>query len=110
MRPYFFGFRAAYIAYFFGGVSLVNAVPHFVNGVSGRSSGNSVCLSAWQGTAFADGQRPMGNTQSNHRISACVPRRRVSHPHIPDVLVLGAGGLLMAVMLSRMFERLYGGK
>jgi hypothetical protein len=25
------------IAYFFGGAFLVNAIPHFVNGVSGRS-------------------------------------------------------------------------
>jgi hypothetical protein len=26
----------AYVAYFFGGAFLVNAVPHFTNGVSGR--------------------------------------------------------------------------
>ena len=26
-----------YIAYFFGGAFLVNSVPHFTNGVSGRS-------------------------------------------------------------------------
>jgi hypothetical protein len=26
----------AYVAYFFGGVFLVNAVPHFVSGVCGR--------------------------------------------------------------------------
>lgn len=31
MRWYFF------VSYFFGGAFLVNAVPHFVNGVSGRS-------------------------------------------------------------------------
>ena len=31
MRWYF------YVAYFFGGAFLVNAVPHFVSGVSGRS-------------------------------------------------------------------------
>jgi hypothetical protein len=30
MHWYFF------VAYFFGGAFLVNAVPHFVNGVSGR--------------------------------------------------------------------------
>jgi hypothetical protein len=30
--------------------------------------------------------------------------------HIPDVLVMGVGGLLMAVMLSRAFGRLYGGQ
>jgi hypothetical protein len=29
---------------------------------------------------------------------------------IPDVLALGAGGLLMAVMLSRAFGCLYGGQ
>src|SRR5579872_1439762 len=26
-----------YLAYFFGGAFLVNAVPHFVNGISGRA-------------------------------------------------------------------------
>ena len=31
MRWYFF------VAYFFGGAFLVNAIPHFVIGVSGRS-------------------------------------------------------------------------
>jgi hypothetical protein len=29
---------------------------------------------------------------------------------IPDVLILGAGGLLMALMLSRAFGRIYGGQ
>ena len=33
-----------------------------------------------------------------------MPRRRVPHPSgIPDVLVFGVGGLLMAVMLSELF-------
>jgi hypothetical protein len=72
------------VAYFFGGAFLVNAVPHFVNGVSGRR-----CP-----TPFAS---PPGKGES-------------SPTDIPDVLVLGAGGLLMAVMLARAFGRLYGGQ
>lgn len=98
------------VVYFFAGAFLVNAVPHFVNGVSGRSFP----------TPFAS---PPGRGQSSPMVNvlwgtlnalvgyflAC----RVGQFHVrnlPDVLVLGAGGLLMAVMLSRAFGRLYSGK
>ena len=104
MRWYFF------VAYFFGGAFLVNAVPHFVNGVSGRTFP----------TPFAS---PPGKGQSSPTVNvlwgtlnAVVGYFLVCHVgefhirHIPDVLALGAGGLLMAVMLSRTFGRLYGGQ
>ncbi len=110
MRSYFYGFRAAYVAYFFGGVFLVNAVPHFVNGVSGRSFP----------TPFAS---PPGKGQSSPMVNVLwgmlnlvIGYLLVCHVgefhirHIPDVLILGAGGLLMAVMLSRTFGCLYSGK
>lgn len=104
MRWYF------YVAYFFGGAFLVNAVPHFVNGVSGRSFP----------TPFAS---PPGKGQSSPMVNVLwgtlnlvIGYLLVCHVgefqirHIPDVLILGAGGLLMAVMLARTFGRLYGGK
>ncbi len=104
MRWYF------YTAYFFGGAFLVNAVPHFVHGVSGRSFP----------TPFAS---PPGKGQSSPTVNvlwgtlnAVVAYFLVCHVggfhirDIPDVLVLGAGGLLMALMLARAFGRIYGGQ
>jgi hypothetical protein len=100
----------AYVAYFFGGAFAVNAVPHFVNGVSGRSFP----------TPFAS---PPGRGQSSPMLNVlwgtlnvALGYLLVSHVgefhirHIPDVLALGAGGLLMAVMLARAFGRIYGGQ
>jgi hypothetical protein len=99
-----------FAAYFFGGAFLVNAIPHFVNGVSGRSFP----------TPFAS---PPGRGQSSPMVNvlwgtlnAVVGYFLVCHVgelhirRIPDVLVLGAGGLLMAVMLARTFGRIYGGQ
>jgi hypothetical protein len=104
MRWYF------YVAYFFGGAFLVNAVPHFVNGVSGRRFP----------TPFAS---PPGKGQSSPTVNVLWGTLNVAagyflvchvgefHVHrIPDVLILGAGSLLMAVMLSRALGHLYSGQ
>jgi len=99
-----------YVAYFFAGVFLVNSVPHFTNGVSGRRLP----------TPFAS---PLGKGQSSPTVNVLwgalnlaigyllVGRvgdfnfHRTSH-----ALALGVGGLLMAVMLAQLFGRLYGGQ
>ena len=96
-----------YIAYFFGGALLINAVPHFVNGVSGRSFP----------TPFAS---PPGRGQSSPAVNVLwgtlngaigyflVAKLGEFHLRsMPDVLVVGAGGLVMALMLSRTFGSLY---
>jgi hypothetical protein len=101
MRWYFL------VAYFFGDAFLVNAIPHFVQGVSGRSFP----------TPFSS---PPGKGQSSSMVNvlwgtlnAVVGYLLVSHVgefhirSIPDVLVARAGGLLMAVMLSWTFGQLY---
>ncbi len=96
-----------YVAYFFGGAFFVNAVPHFVNGVSGRSFP----------TPFAS---PPGRGMSSSTVNVlwgalnlvigyllvCFPGE-FSVRSIPDMLALGIGGLAMAIMLSMTFRRLY---
>jgi hypothetical protein len=95
-----------YVAYFFGGVFLVNAVPHFTNGVSGRFP-----------TPFA---MPLGKGQSSPTVNVlwgslnlvigCLLVARVgefSLNRTSGILAVGVGGLLMAVMLARLFERIY---
>jgi hypothetical protein len=97
-----------YVAYFFGGVFLVNAVPHFTNGVSGRRFP----------TPFAV---PLGKGQSSPTVNVlwgtfnlvvgCLLVGRVGEFHMnrtSEILAVGVGGLLMAVMLARLFERICG--
>ncbi len=97
-----------YICYFFAGVFLVNSVPHFTNGVSGR----------WFPTIFSS---LLGKKQSSPTVNVlygtfnlaigCVLVGHVGEFDLhrtSQVLTLGAGGLLMAVMLAGLFERLSG--
>ena len=97
----------AYVAYFFAGTFLVNAVPHFTSGVSGRRFP----------TPFAS---PPGKGESSPTVNVLwgalnlaagyLLVTRVGEFHVPessDVLVLAAGGLVMALMLARAFGRLY---
>ena len=100
----------AYVAYFFGGVFLVNSVPHFTNGVSGRRFP----------TIFSS---LLGKKQSSPRVNVlygtfnlvigCVLVGRVGEFHLhqtSQALALGAGGLLMGIMLAGLFERISGGQ
>src|SRR6202167_126842 len=98
-----------YIAFFFGGAFLANTVPHFVNGVSGN---------AFQ-SPFAS---PPGEGLSSSTINvlwglfnlavAYLLIGRVGSFSLRDtthVLTLGAGILIMSLMLARTFGRFHGG-
>ncbi len=95
-----------YVAWFFGGAFLVNSVPHFTNGVSGRPFP----------TPFA---KPPGRGLSPSWVNVLWGLFNVVIGYLlvyrvgsfslrstPDVVVLGIGALLMAVMLARTFAPL----
>jgi hypothetical protein len=99
-----------YFCYFFAGVFLVNSVPHFTNGVSGRRFP----------TIFSS---LLGKKQSSPTVNVlygtfnlvigCVLVGRVGEFHLhrtSQALALGAGGLLMGIMLAGLFERISGGR
>lgn len=96
-----------YVAYFFGGALLVNAVPHFVNGVSGRSFPTPFASPPGRGLSSSTVNVIWGT------VNAVIGYLLVCHlgafhiRSVADTLVLGVGGLLMALMLSRAFRRLY---
>lgn len=95
------------IAYFFGGVFLVNAIPHFVNGVSGRLFPSPFASPPGRGESSAMVNVLWGTVNA---VVGYLLVCRVGDFHIrsiPDVLVLGAGGLLMALLLARAFGRVY---
>ena len=98
---------STYAAYFFGGAFLVNAVPHFVNGVSGRSFPTPFASPPGKGMSSPTVNVLWGTLNlAIGYLLVC----RIGEFHIrdiPDVIVLGTGGLLMAVMLSRAFGQLY---
>jgi hypothetical protein len=98
-----------YVAYFFGGAFLVNAVPHFVNGVSGRSFPSPFASPPGKGQSSPTVNVLWGtlNLAVGYLLLCHVGEFHVRR--IPDALGLGAGGLLMGIQLARWFRRAYGG-
>ncbi len=98
-----------YIAYFFGGAFLTNAVPHFVYGISGHSFQSPFASPPGEGLSSALVNVLWGffNLAVGYVLVCRVGTfelRRTSH-----VVVAGLGVLLMGVMLARAFGRFYGG-
>ncbi|MGB6987315.1 MAG: hypothetical protein WBD74_15185 [Candidatus Aquilonibacter sp.] len=97
-----------YVAYFFGGAFLTNAIPHFVSGLMGR---------AFQ-SPFA---KPLGVGISSSTVNVLwgffnfvVGYVLVSYvgsfdARSFDSIAVGLGALVMAVVLARVFGRLNGG-
>jgi hypothetical protein len=97
----------AYLSYFFGGAFLVNAVPHFVNGVSGRPFPTPFASPPGRGLSSPVVNTLWGalNAAAGYGLVCFVGQFHVRQ--LPDVLALAGGGLLMAVMSARAFgERL----
>ena len=99
-----------YLSYFFGGAFLANSLPHLMNGVSGRSFQSP----------FA---KPPGEGLSSPAVNvlwglfnlavAYLLVIRVGDFNLHDsvqVAALGAGMLLMSVMLAISFGRFHGGR
>jgi hypothetical protein len=99
-----------YVAYFFGGAFFVNAVPHFVSGVSGRRFPSPFSKPPGKGESS-----PMVNTLwgSLNLVIGYLLIFRVGTFDFrgnQNMVIAGAGGLLMAVMLARSFGEVYSKK
>jgi hypothetical protein len=100
----------AYVACFFGGAFLVNAVPHFVNGVSGRRFPSPFASPPGKGESSPTVNVLWGtlNLAIGYLLAVRVGDFHIHQ--ISTVLVLGAGGLLMGIQLAWWFGRAYGGQ
>ena len=91
------------IAYFFGGAFLVNAVPHFVSGVAGRRFPSPFASPPGKGLSSPTVNVLWG---AFNFVVAYLLILRVGpfdiHNNL-DVLLVGAGALLMGINLSRWF-------
>lgn len=95
----------SFLAYFFGGAFLVNAVPHIVQGVSGRSFPTPFASPPGKGPSSPSVNVLWGtaNAVAGYFLISHVDEFHLRS--IPDVLVAEAGGLVMGVMLARTFGR-----
>ena len=98
-----------YIAYFFGGAFLVNAIPHFVSGVMGQPFQSPFTTPPGEGLSPAWVNVLWGsmNFVFTYLLLGRVGNfefRRWLH-----ILLAGAGGLAMALELSFHFGRFHGG-
>jgi hypothetical protein len=98
-----------YVAYFFGGAFLANAVPHFVTGITGHAFPSPFA------TPPGEGESPplvnvlwgAANLLIGYLLIARVGSfdfRRTRH-----AIAFGLGALAMAIMLAHHFGRVYAG-
>ena len=98
-----------FIAYFFGGAFLANAIPHLVNGISGRPFQSPFASPPGQGLSSSTVNVLWG---SFNLVLAYLLVGRVGRFELRQskhVVVLGLGALLMALMLAWAFGKFHGG-
>jgi hypothetical protein len=98
-----------FIAYFFGGAFLANAIPHFVNGVSGSPFQSPFASPPGQGLSSATVNVLWG---SFNLILAYLLIARVGRFELRQskhVVVLGLGALLIALFSAHIFGKFHGG-
>jgi hypothetical protein len=98
-----------YVAYFFGGVFLANALPHLENGISGHAFQSPFASPPGVGLSSSTVNVLWGFF--NLAVSYLLVCRVGSFDlrKTPHVLVLGAGSLVMSLNCAHWFGRLHGG-
>jgi hypothetical protein len=97
------------ISYFFAGAFLANAIPHFVNGVSGNAFQSPFATPPGVGLSSSTVNVLWGlfNLAAGYLLVCRVGTfdlRRTRH-----VLILGAGILVLSLMAAHGFGRFHGG-
>jgi hypothetical protein len=97
-----------FVAYFFGGAFLVNAIPHFTNGVSGRMFPTPFASPPGRGLSPAVVNVLWGSLNLVIGYLLVFRVGTFDFRRTQDALIVGVGSLLMAVMLSRTFAGIGG--
>ena len=96
-----------YIAYFFGGAFLANAIPHFVSGVMGQPFQSAFATPPGEGLSPAWVNVLWGS--ANFVLAYLLLGRVGKFEFRRCIHILLAGGLAMAMQLSLHFGRFHGG-
>lgn len=97
------------VSYFFGGVFLANAIPHFVSGMLGRPFQSPFAKPPGQGLSSSTVNVLWGFFNF---VVAYLLIERVgdfASRNTGDALAVGIGALLIALFLARHFGRFHGG-
>ncbi len=100
---------AYYLSYFFGGVFLTNAIPHFVSGLMGRAFQSPFAKPPGEGLSSSTVNVLWGFL--NIVIGYVLVFRVGSFDlrDLGDIVAFAVGGLAIALMLARHFGRFHGG-
>ena len=98
-----------YLSYFFGGAFLANALPHLINGISGRAFQSPFAKPPGKGLSSSTVNVLWGffNLAVAYVLVFCVGS--FSFHNLYQAIALGAGLLLMSFLLARTFGPLHGG-
>jgi hypothetical protein len=97
-----------YLARFFAGAFLANAVPHFVSGVQGRPFPSPFASPPGKGESSPTMNVVWGTANAVVGYLLLYRVGNFTLTRSREVLIVGLGGFLMAVMLSRAFGQIYG--
>ena len=98
-----------FVAWFFGGAFLVNAIPHFVCGVTGHPFQSPFAHPPGEGLSSAWVNTLWGSANLVFAYLLLVKVGNFEFRRCLHAFTAGAGGLAMALMAARVFGRFYGG-
>ena len=98
-----------FVAYFFGGAFLANAVPHFVSGVMGQPLQSPFAKPPGEGLSSSTVNVLWGAFNLAAAYALLFPAGKFDIHSPLSVAVAGAGALAIAVMAARTFGRFHGG-
>jgi hypothetical protein len=99
-----------YVAYFFGGAFLVNAIPHFASGAMGHPFQSPFATPPGEGLSPAWVNVLWGSANFVFAYLLLVRVEKFEFRRCLHVGLAGAGGLAMAIQLSLHFGRFNGGR
>lgn len=97
------------VSYFFGGLFLMNAVPHLVSGVMGRSFQTPFATPRGEGLSSSSVNVLWGFANLVIAYLLVCEVGDFSLNSASDSLALGLGAILIAVFCARHFGRFHGG-
>jgi hypothetical protein len=97
------------IAYFFGGVFLANAIPHIVSGMMGQAFQSPFAKPAGEGLSSSTVNVVWGFFNAMVAYFLVFDVGVFDPRAISDVIALGSGAFLMALLLARHFGKFHGG-
>jgi hypothetical protein len=97
------------VSYFFGGVFLTNAVPHFVSGIMGRPFQSPFAKPSGEGLSSSTVNVLWGFFNAAVGYPLVMRVGNFDLRSISDVLALAVGALLISLFSARHFGQFHGG-